>query len=71
MVYTHGFLARLLLTASLILAHAIDTRAGPTAPIVDLGYAKYAGSFNTTTRHTQFLGIRYAAPPIGKYFIFG
>ena len=28
--------------------------------IVDLGYAKYQGTFNATTNQTQFLSIRYA-----------
>ncbi|KAH0585493.1 hypothetical protein H2248_008731 [Termitomyces sp. 'cryptogamus'] len=36
-----------------------------TSPVVDLGYAKYAGSFNATRGTTQFLGMRYAAPPTG------
>ncbi|KAG6872737.1 hypothetical protein C0995_007059 [Termitomyces sp. Mi166 len=34
-----------------------------SVPVVDLGYAKYAGSFNATRGTTQFLGVRYAAPP--------
>ncbi|PFH46775.1 hypothetical protein AMATHDRAFT_50801 [Amanita thiersii Skay4041] len=34
-------------------------------PVVDLGYAKYAGVVDTTTHSTRFLGIRYAAPPTG------
>ncbi|PFH46612.1 hypothetical protein AMATHDRAFT_154314 [Amanita thiersii Skay4041] len=34
-------------------------------PVVDLGYAKYAGVVDNTTHNTHFLGIRYAAPPIG------
>ncbi|KAF6759858.1 Alpha/Beta hydrolase protein [Ephemerocybe angulata] len=38
--------------------------AGP--PIVDLGYATYQGVPNTETGNTEFLGIRYAAPPTGK-----
>jgi len=35
-------------------------------PVVDLGYAQYQGSTNGTTDITSFLGIRYAAPPIGS-----
>ncbi|KAK1229855.1 hypothetical protein PQX77_007073 [Marasmius sp. AFHP31] len=35
------------------------------APTVDLGYAKYQGAFNETTSVTSFLGIRYAAAPVG------
>ncbi|GLB44902.1 putative type-B carboxylesterase lipase family protein [Lyophyllum shimeji] len=34
-------------------------------PVVDLGYAKYSGTFNETTQTTQFLGMRFAAPPAG------
>ncbi|KAJ3542368.1 hypothetical protein NMY22_g3532 [Coprinellus aureogranulatus] len=35
-------------------------------PIVDLGYARYQGVSNVETGNTEFLGIRYAAPPTGK-----
>ncbi|KAH9481796.1 putative secreted lipase [Psilocybe cubensis] len=38
-------------------------------PIIDLGYAQYQGTVVqdkvTNATHTQFLGIRYAAPPTG------
>ncbi|KAJ7909656.1 Alpha/Beta hydrolase protein [Mycena leptocephala] len=37
-------------------------------PIVDLGYAKYQGTVNTTTNTTTFLGIRYTATPINDAF---
>ena len=37
-------------------------------PIVDLGYAQYQGSFNSSNSITSFLGIRYAEPPIGMSF---
>ncbi|KAH7920072.1 alpha/beta-hydrolase [Leucogyrophana mollusca] len=37
----------------------------PSAPTVDLGYASYQGSVDTATNITSFLGIRYAAPPVG------
>ncbi|QGA22310.1 hypothetical protein EYB26_010026 [Talaromyces marneffei] len=36
-----------------------------TAPVVDLGYAKYRGS-TTSAGVIQFLGMRYAAPPLGN-----
>lgn len=36
---------------------------GPS--VVDLGYARYQGVVSPTTQNTEFLGIRYAAPPIG------
>ncbi|GLB44901.1 putative type-B carboxylesterase lipase family protein [Lyophyllum shimeji] len=39
-------------------------RGSPT-PVVDLGYAQYSGTFNETTKTTEFLGIRFAAPPTG------
>ncbi|KAF4614285.1 hypothetical protein D9613_007996 [Agrocybe pediades] len=41
----------------------------PLSPVVDLGYAKYQGvlvqDVLTNATNTQFLGIRYAAPPTG------
>ncbi|KAG2130975.1 Alpha/Beta hydrolase protein [Suillus bovinus] len=36
-----------------------------SASIVNLGYAQYQGSVDTATNITSFLGIRYAAPPVG------
>ncbi|PAV18000.1 alpha beta-hydrolase [Pyrrhoderma noxium] len=36
-----------------------------TSTDVDLGYAIYRGSYNATVDRTDFLGVRYAAPPIG------
>ncbi|KAG1739930.1 Alpha/Beta hydrolase protein [Suillus paluster] len=38
-----------------------------SAPIVDLGYAQYQGSVDTATNITSFLGIRYAAAPVGDF----
>ena len=38
----------------------------PLAPVVNLGYAQYQGTFNTSANSTFFIGIRYAAPPTGK-----
>ncbi|KAF4614264.1 hypothetical protein D9613_008001 [Agrocybe pediades] len=50
------------------LAFALPVQAVP-APVVDLGYARYQGMFVadkvTNATHTEFLGIRYAAPPTG------
>ncbi|PPQ80630.1 hypothetical protein CVT25_001636 [Psilocybe cyanescens] len=41
-----------------------------TPPIVNLGYAQYQGTLLqdkvTNATHTQFLGLRYAAPPTGS-----
>ncbi|KAG2359255.1 Alpha/Beta hydrolase protein [Suillus spraguei] len=39
--------------------------ANVSASIVDLGYSQYQGSVDTATNITSFLGIRYAAPPVG------
>ncbi|KAF7335527.1 COesterase domain-containing protein [Mycena venus] len=36
-----------------------------TSPIIDLGYAQYQGAVNTANNITHFLGIRYAAAPLG------
>jgi len=51
------------------LLQALQQRFGLEArsnvPIVDLGYAQYAGVINSTTGNTEFLGVRYAAPPTG------
>jgi carboxylesterase type B len=45
---------------------ALATLATANAPIVDLGYSQYQGSVDTATNTTSFLGIRYAAPPLGN-----
>jgi len=34
-------------------------------PTVNLGYATYQGVSNSETGNTEFLGVRYAAPPTG------
>ncbi|KAJ7077237.1 Alpha/Beta hydrolase protein [Mycena epipterygia] len=44
---------------------AIPFASAQTGPIVDLGYAQYQGAVDAATNITNFLGIRYAAPPIG------
>ncbi|KAI1170974.1 carboxylesterase [Nemania sp. FL0916] len=42
--------------------------AQPTQlPVVDLGYARYQGFYNSTYDHNIFRGIRYAAPPVGEF----
>ncbi len=50
----------------IILALAIEPcRAGLT-PVIDLGYARYRGTLDPAgSNNTQFLGIRFAAPPTG------
>ncbi|KAF5392285.1 hypothetical protein D9757_001481 [Collybiopsis confluens] len=53
---------------SLAVASAVSAAAhsrGPDAPIIDLGYAKYQGVFDDVNNLTSYLGVRYAAPPIG------
>ncbi|KAG1888688.1 Alpha/Beta hydrolase protein [Suillus subluteus] len=45
---------------------ALEALATTNAPIIDLGYAQYQGSVDTATNTTSFLGIRYAAPPLGS-----
>ncbi|KAG1758247.1 Alpha/Beta hydrolase protein [Suillus occidentalis] len=45
---------------------ALATLATADASIVNLGYAQYQGSVDTVTNTTSFLGIRYAAPPLGN-----
>lgn len=49
------------LVGSAVLVCAQDAAAA--APVVELGYATYAGSYVGETTH--FVGMRYAAPPIG------
>ncbi|KAJ7470963.1 alpha beta-hydrolase [Mycena latifolia] len=44
---------------------AIPLANAQTAPIVDLGYAQYQGTVDTANNITNFLGIRYAAAPLG------
>ncbi|KAG7448366.1 alpha/beta-hydrolase [Guyanagaster necrorhizus] len=38
-----------------------------SSPVIDLGYAKYRGVFDPSiSNNTQFLGVRFAAPPTGS-----
>lgn len=70
MVLSVGFLL-VAAASSFFPPNVLGISTGSTPPIVDLGYAKYAGTFNATTDITQFLGIRYAAPPTGMFsFLF-
>ena len=48
------------------IAYGLVTPSNITAPIVDVGYARYQGCFDTQTNIANFLGIRYAAPPLGE-----
>ena len=42
------------------------TAASAAHPTVDLGYAAYEGAYDRASNSTSFLGVRYAAPPIGE-----
>ncbi|KAJ5127241.1 hypothetical protein N7448_008020 [Penicillium atrosanguineum] len=62
-----GFAACILLLLAVAIAPA--SLASPThtaSPVVDLGYARYQGSHNSTYDIDVFRGIRYAAPPVGN-----
>ncbi|KAK0211804.1 Alpha/Beta hydrolase protein [Armillaria fumosa] len=51
----------------IILASVLELCGAQSTPVVDLGYARYRGTFNLAgSNNTQFLGIRYAAPPSGS-----
>ncbi|KAE9408460.1 alpha/beta-hydrolase [Gymnopus androsaceus JB14] len=43
----------------------IQTSNIASAPIIDLGYAQYQGVYDSVNNVTSYLGVRYAAPPIG------
>jgi hypothetical protein len=60
-----GLLLSLSTVSAQPLQEGLGLEARSTVPTVDLGYAQYAGMINTTTGNTEFLGIRYAAPPTG------
>lgn len=47
------------------IASAVLTLAQSVAPVVDLGYVKYTGTYNATTGINYYRGIRYAEPPTG------
>ena len=51
-------------TNGLVDAQVNLRQSDETAPIVDLGYARYQGFVEANV--TNFFGIRYAAQPLGK-----
>ncbi|KAJ3905867.1 Alpha/Beta hydrolase protein [Lentinula edodes] len=59
-----GFTSFLLLSFTVTFAR-VHSRASNGVPVIDLGYAKYQGVFDSTNNVTNYLGIRYAAPPTG------
>lgn len=46
--------------------HAVVV-CGRNLSTVDLGYARYQGIVNLKTQNIEFLGLRYAAPPVGMF----
>ncbi|KAK0196593.1 Alpha/Beta hydrolase protein [Armillaria mellea] len=51
----------------LILVSALQPCSAQSTPVIDLGYAKYRGTFDLAgSNNTQFLGIRFAASPTGS-----
>jgi hypothetical protein len=56
-------LARIYVAAAALVAVGAQT----PGPIIDLGYAQYQGAVNAATSITNFMGIRYAAAPIGLF----
>lgn len=55
-----------LLFPLLFVVYTLVSSVDAANPVVDLGYARYAGTLNPTSKITQFLGLRFAAPPVGK-----
>ncbi|KAE9408455.1 alpha/beta-hydrolase [Gymnopus androsaceus JB14] len=64
---SHGLslLAVFLASATTSLSSHIHSRTSNDVPIIDLGYAQYQGVFDSVNNVTNYLGMRYAAPPIG------
>ncbi|KAJ7227670.1 alpha beta-hydrolase, partial [Mycena rebaudengoi] len=58
------FLAKCLTCACATATILLAVRA--QRPIIDLGYAEYQGTVNSATNIANFLGIRYAAAPLGE-----
>ncbi|THH08486.1 hypothetical protein EW145_g2677 [Phellinidium pouzarii] len=51
--------------SAFLLASILNYVAADSPQTVDLGYATYQGTFNSTSNITSFLGVRYASPPSG------
>ncbi|KAJ8496645.1 hypothetical protein ONZ45_g12370 [Pleurotus djamor] len=54
------------LVVFLFLTFSSAKPTSPESPVVDLGYARYKGAYNSTADVSHYLGIRFAAPPIGN-----
>ncbi|SJL12161.1 uncharacterized protein ARMOST_15582 [Armillaria ostoyae] len=51
----------------IILASVLQPCGAQSTPVIDLGYARYRGTLDPAgSNNTQFLGIRFAAPPTGS-----
>ena len=59
-----------ILSVAILIGLALCQTQTDPPTIVDLGYAQYQGTFNATQNTTNFLGIRYAAPPVGSQLPF-
>ncbi|KAJ7235638.1 alpha beta-hydrolase [Mycena haematopus] len=57
---------QLLRTIAATVLLTVPLAGAQTSPIVDLCYAQYQGAVNTANNITHFLGIRYAAAPLGN-----
>ena len=60
-----GSLGQIALAGSVALSSLFSTPQNLSVKSVDLGYAKYQTDTSLAQGVTSFLGIRYAAPPIG------
>jgi len=56
-----------LTAALLVVISVLGSNAQSEPPIVDLGYASYQGTFDSSTNVTNFFGVRYATPPLGEF----
>ncbi|PBK78742.1 alpha/beta-hydrolase [Armillaria solidipes] len=57
----------MLFSALIILASVLQPCGAQSTPVIDLGYARYRGTLDPAgSNNTQFLGIRFAAPPTGS-----
>ena|ERR1700733_2153786 len=61
MLVNFSTVSSLLVFAATISAYPVD----PSSPTVNLGYTQYQGT-NLENGITQWLGMRYAAPPVGS-----
>ncbi|KAJ4478531.1 Alpha/Beta hydrolase protein [Lentinula lateritia] len=51
---------------SLLSASTLARASNSDVPVIDLGYTQYQGVFDSVNNLTNYLGIRYAAPPTGN-----